>query len=202
MSFDALAFLEGLYRTPVAASAARLLQREMATLPDPPPGFCPDDLPQDWFEFWEDRVAIMVEGGRLAWICFVRMAENGKDAEGFQATFVFTVARSVQCGRRLTGMEKAKDVMSGRAQRRHGFTVDSIDEPLKANTITPVPDQAAFRIDFKEWLRTLTSRERKIVRAMLRDERTLDLSRQFDLSPGRISQMRREFAESWSRYCG
>ena len=76
-----------------------------------------------------------------------------------------------------------------------------MEERLKANTITPVPDQAAFRIDFKEWLRTLSSRERKIVRAMLRDERTLDLSRQFDLSPGRISQMRKEFAESWTEYC-
>jgi hypothetical protein len=36
---------------------------------------------------------------------------------------------------------------------------------------------------------------------MIRDERTLDLSRQFDVTPGRISQMRREFAESWSRFC-
>ena len=138
----------------------------------------------------------------LAWKCFIRLAENGKDVDGFKSTFASTVARSVSCGRRVTGVEKAKDVMSGRAQRRHGFTVDSIDEPLKDNTVTPVPDQAAFRIDFKEWLRTLSSRERKIVRAMIRDERTLDLSRQFDVSPGRISQMRREFAKSWSRYCG
>jgi hypothetical protein len=147
----------------------------------------------------DDRIADAVA---LAWKCFVRLAEKGKDVEGFKTTFASTVARSVSCGRRVTRMEKAKDVMSRRAQTRKGFTVDSIDEPLRANTITPVPDQAAFRIDFRAWVKTLTSRERRIVRAMLRDERTLDLSRQFNLSPGRISQMRREFAERWMRYCG
>ena len=164
----------------------------------------------------DDRIADTVA---LAWKCFVRLAEKGKDVESFKTTFASTVTRSVSCGRRVTRIEKAKDVMSGRTQKRNGFTVSSfgqqrpnyraaglrdigIDEPLKDNTITPVPDQAAFRIDFRAWLRTLSSRERKIVRAMLRDERTLDLSRQFDVSPGRISQMRREFAKSWSRYCG
>jgi hypothetical protein len=146
----------------------------------------------------DDRVADTIA---LAWKCFIRLAENGKDVEGFKSTFASTVARSVSCGRRLSGSEKAKDAMSARAQRKHGFIGDAIDEPLKDNTVTPVPDQAAFRIDFKEWLRTLTSRERKIVRAMMRNERTSDLSRQFDVSPGRISQMRRELAESWSRYC-
>ena len=147
----------------------------------------------------DERIADTVA---LAWKCFVRLVEKGKDVEGFKTTFASTVARSVSCGRRVAGMEKAKDVMSSRTQRRHGFTVSSIngsnnphdrsyghpcrqreadlfDEPLKDNTVTPVPDQAAFRIDFKEWLRSLSSRERKIVRAMLRDERTLDLSSSF-----------------------
>ena len=145
----------------------------------------------------DERIADTIA---LAWKCYLQLLKNGKDVETFKMVFVFTVVRSVRCGRRVTGMEKAKDVMSGRAQRRHGFTVDSIDEPLKDNTVTPVPEQAAFRIDFRAWLRSLSSRERKIVRAMMRDERTLDLSRLFEVSPGRISQMRREFAESWSRY--
>ena len=37
---------------------------------------------------------------------------------------------------------------------------------------------------------------------MLRNERTTDLSRQFELSPGRISQLRRELHDAWRRYHG
>ena len=41
-----------------------------------------------------------------------------------------------------------------------------------------------------------------MVRAMARGERTLDLSKQFELSPSRISQLRREFQEGWERFTG
>jgi hypothetical protein len=37
---------------------------------------------------------------------------------------------------------------------------------------------------------------------MARNERTRDLSREFELSPGRISQMRRAFHDDWLRYHG
>ncbi len=59
-----------------------------------------------------------------------------------------------------------------------------------------------FRIDWPAWLATLTARERRLIRAMAQNERTKDLSRQFDLSPARISQIRREFREDWTRFCG
>src|SRR5262249_58041693 len=67
---------------------------------------------------------------------------------------------------------------------------DAFEERLRDNTLTPVPDQVAFRIDFPAWLRTLTARERRLIRAMARNERTTDLSRQFQVAPGRISQLR------------
>lgn len=37
---------------------------------------------------------------------------------------------------------------------------------------------------------------------MLRNERTKDLSKQFQVSPGRISQMRRDSEKGWRRFCG
>jgi hypothetical protein len=77
---------------------------------------------------------------------------------------------------------------------------DAFEERLKDNTITPVPDQAAFRIDFPSWLQTLTERERRIIRAMLRNELTKNLSRKFQVSPARISQLRREFELGWNRF--
>ena len=77
-----------------------------------------------------------------------------------------------------------------------------MEERLADNTRTPPPEQAAFRIDFPEWLKTLSRRDRKIIRAMAMNERTKDLSRQFEVSAGRISQMRRDFKVGWDRFVG
>ena len=167
----------------------------------------------------------LAEVSALAWKWFVRLAKRGKDATRFPAVLARYACRAVRCGRRLNGQERAKDVMSSLAQRRHGFTVESLpvmqtchddlygrvdgqrrhdefEERLHDNMRTPVPDQAAFRIDFPAWLRTMTARERRLIKAMARNETTNDLSKQFRVSPGRISQLRREFHEGWQMFCG
>src|SRR5206468_2685917 len=107
-------------------------------------------------------------------------------------------------GRRLTGLAKARDVMTAATQRRHGFRVellaahsgpasheqryamphgqalqDACEEYLHDNTITPILDQVQFRIDWPAWLATLTARERRLIHAMALNERTSELSRRF-----------------------
>jgi hypothetical protein len=77
---------------------------------------------------------------------------------------------------------------------------DAFEERLCDNTITPVLDQVQFRLDFPAWLESLTPRERRMIRAMIRNERTLDLGKAFEVSPSRISQMRREFHDGWTRF--
>lgn len=161
----------------------------------------------------------------LCWKWFVRLCERGVDATRFPTALARYAARAVNSGRRVCGQEKAKDVLSSTAQRRHGFTIERLpvgtrtsckdlygkphgqqlhefEERLQDNRVTPVPEQAAFRIDFPAWLQRLTPRERRIIRAMLQNERTKDLARAFDLSPSRISQMRREFQQDWQRFQG
>ncbi len=162
----------------------------------------------------------------LAWLWFVRLMKRGKDPRTFPAVFASYAVRAVKCGRRVCGQEKGKDVMSHLAQQRHKFAVeqlpssllstveeryslshgqhkqDTYEERLKDNTQTPVLDQVAFRIDFPAWLTTLTARERRLVHEMANNERTLDISKRFELSPARISQMRRELHNDWSRFCG
>jgi hypothetical protein len=171
----------------------------------------------------EEAVAEMVG---LAWRWFVQLAQRGKDATRFVSTLAGYAARAVNSGRRVCGQERLKDVLSPLAQRRHCFRVeplpaaavtpyqsrygsprgqqhqDAFEERLQDNTITPVPDQVQFRIDFPTWLATLTGRERRLIRAMAQGERTSDLSHQFQVSPARISQLRREFRQGWSRFCG
>src|SRR5436189_5507246 len=70
-----------------------------------------------------DRLA---ECQALAWKWFLRLAEQGKDVNQFLMAFIFLVARAVKSGRRTCGMERADDVMSPVAQRRHSFTLEAL----------------------------------------------------------------------------
>ena len=67
---------------------------------------------------------------------------------------------------------------------------------------SPVPDQVAFRLDFPAWLLSLSQRDRRVVEDLLLGERTLDVARRHGLSPGRVSQLRREFLDGWRAFCG
>jgi hypothetical protein len=161
----------------------------------------------------------------LAWKWFCRLVQRGKDVMQFVSALASLAARAVRAGRRACGLDRANDVMSPVAQRRHGFTVvslpsmrqshedlngavsgqrlrDIVEERLRDNTLTPVPDQASFRIDFPSWVKSLSPRERRILKAMSTNERTKELSRRFAVSPGRISQLRRQFRNDWRRFVG
>ena len=117
------------------------------------------------------------------------------------------------------------DIMSPLAQRRHGYIVQSLpptrrsyedlngdgleqrmqdvmEERLTDNTRTSPAEQAAFRIDFRAWCKTLPARERRMIRVMAQNERTKVLARRFNVTPGRISQMRQELREDWCRFVG
>src|SRR5439155_24749343 len=106
----------------------------------------------------------LAECEALAWKWYVRLHEQGKDINQFLMAFIFLVARAVRSGRRACGMERADDVLSPVAQRRHDFTVealpastrrsvealysqingqqdaDTYEERLRDNTVTPPPD--------------------------------------------------------------
>jgi hypothetical protein len=162
----------------------------------------------------------------MSWRWFVRLVEQGKDPLGFPMALASYAARAVKCGRRVCGQEKGKDVLSAIARQRHHFGVeplphstattheerysavrgqrqqDAFEERLRDNTQTPVPEQVCFRIDFPDWLTTLSPRERQMVRAMADSERTLDIGKRFELSPARISQLRRELHNDWRQFLG
>ena len=131
----------------------------------------------------DDKIAETVA---LAWKWYVRLSEQGKDVNEFPMIFIFTVARSVKCGRRLAGMHKSKDVLNTQTQQRFGFKVealpastscsheelyalvggqrdhDAYEERLQDNTVTPVPEQAAFRLDWPRFLNALSQRDQEM----------------------------------------
>src|SRR3954468_17270955 len=74
----------------------------------------------------DTRADKLAECQALAWKWFLRLHEQGKDVNGFLMVFIFLVARAVKSGRRACGMERADDVLSPVAQRRHSFTVEAL----------------------------------------------------------------------------
>jgi hypothetical protein len=156
---------------------------------------------------------LLAETIALCWKWFVRLAEKGKDACRWPLALARYAARAVRSGRRVTGQLKARDVLSEVAQQRHGFyvaklpdfstlTENPLAEALADNTRTPPADAAAFRIDWPAWLRRRSRRDRRIIHSMMLSERTTDLARTYQLSPARISQLRREFHADWERFGG
>jgi hypothetical protein len=160
-----------------------------------------------------DRVAETVA---LAWRHFAALSRRGKRPEEFVTTLALRCSQAVKAGRKLVGCETGQDVLSPVAQVRHGLRVtrlpDHDREPdrhplpgeladaLADNTRSAVPEQAAFRLDFPRWRASLRRRDRKILDALAGGERTADAARRFKISPGRISQLRREFEQSWREF--
>jgi len=82
------------------------------------------------------------------------------------------------------------------------LSINASSNTLIDNTRTPVPDQVQFRLDFPRWRRSLGRRRRALVDAMAAGHRTTDLAGMFQISQGRVSQVRRELCESWRAFCG
>jgi hypothetical protein len=171
----------------------------------------------------DDAIAEVIA---VAWKWFVRATQLGKDVNEFVMTLADYAVRHVRFGRKVWGLERAKDVLSPRAQQTKGFKVealngstrrsydelvsdphgqdhiDAFEERLKDNTRSPVPDQAAFRIDYPLWLSQLDTRNRAIAKDMSMDLGTFEVAEKHKISAGRISQLRREFAKDWRRFHG
>jgi DNA-directed RNA polymerase specialized sigma24 family protein len=158
----------------------------------------------------DDMIAEAID---LAWKWFRRMAECGKDGTKFPTAIAGFAARAVNSGRRVVGQEKGNDALSSLAQRQRGFAVEKLpdfstlngsplEEALHDNTVSPVPDQAAFRIDLACWLSTLGERRRDIVTDLAMGFRTQEVANKFGVSEGRISQIRREACQDWQRFHG
>src|SRR5579885_2814833 len=64
----------------------------------------------------------------LAWRWHLRLAEKGKDATAFPTALASYAARAVKSGSGVAGQERANDVLSPVAQRRHHFTVGKLPD--------------------------------------------------------------------------
>jgi len=98
------------------------------------------------------------------------------------------------------------------AQQKRGFVVGTITPPsaadggwhdmmLESRRVNPA-DQAAFNVDFTEWIKTFPHRHRAIIKAMASGYTTTELALRFRVTLGRISQLRRAYETSWAKFQG
>jgi hypothetical protein len=57
-------------------------------------------------------------------------------------------------------------------------------------------------MDFTAWLLSLPKRGRKMALTLAAGETTGEAAKQFGVSPGRISQVRRQLKDSWDEFVG
>jgi len=150
----------------------------------------------------------------LAWLWHCRLVQQGKDPRQFASVIASFAARHVRNGDRLCGYESAKDILSDRARLKHHFQVHRIqsDTCLPGSNLTlhalvehrlaSSADRAAFRIDFSEWLCSLRERDANLASDLAVGDTTNEVAQKYQLSPGRVSQLRQELYHSWLRFHG
>jgi hypothetical protein len=160
----------------------------------------------------EEREEAVREVLAHAFCAFRRLVELGKQDVAFASPLArFAVAR-VRAGRRVGSKLHPSDVFSWLAQRRHVFRLTSVEtaggksdtwaETLVDNTLTPIPDQVAFRMDFAAWLAALDRRSRNLVALLALGNSSSEAAQQFHLSGARISQLRSALQASWQAFQG
>jgi hypothetical protein len=125
------------------------------------------------------RADAVAESIAAACVHYQRLAAQGRLHQAFVSSLADHAARHAAQHRQVGGKQSSRDVMSPLTHNKHGIDVSSINQA--ADRWTPAlledrkfgpADTAAIRIDFDDWLRSRTPRDRKIVAAMTSGETT------------------------------
>lgn len=145
-----------------------------------------------------------------ACVVYARMAQQGRTGAATWSSLVTYAIRQVRDGRRVGGSLNVRDVTSDHCRLRKRVKVQPLcrwDEPnqewrellVEDKTCTPA-ELAASRIDVPAFFETLGPKKRRIAEALATGESTRKVAKRFGVSPGRISQLRREFLEAWHNF--
>ena len=156
----------------------------------------------------QEREEAVAEVVANAFAAFQRLARRGKLDVAYPGALARFAVAQVRAGRRVGNKPNVRDVFSFLVQRRNGFRVESwqlvkTDFWLAAvtdNTVTEVPDQVAFRIDFPAWLAGLKRRDRELIEFLSLGHGTSDAAQRFRLTAARISQLRARLKASWQAF--
>lgn len=155
----------------------------------------------------EDLIAEVVAS---AYLNFARLVERNKLDVAYPTPLARFAVKQIRAGRRVGNRSDIRDLLSSRAQRA-GTIVGGLleldergrwQELLVEDRKTRPADIAACRIDFRNWLATLNVRDQKVAEALAAGSSTGEVAERFGISPGRVSQLRRELHEGWCEFHG
>jgi hypothetical protein len=145
-------------------------------------------------------------------VAYARLAELGREDLAYPTPLVTYAVKKLRAGRRVGNRLNVRDVTSEQCQRRQRFVVERIDrlsknsgewrEVLVEDRHASPAEIAAIRVDFCDWLNSLSLRDRRIAEQLAIGETSGRVARMFAVSTGRISQLRRELLRSWSEFTG
>ena len=157
----------------------------------------------------EERAEAMAVAN--AAIAYARLHRQERVELAYATPLAYFAAAQYRSGRRAGTRSNINDVMSPDARRRHGLQIQHLDrfdcqegwkEVLVEDGRCTPADLAASRIDFASWLRRLSRQKRRIAKTLAVGEATSEAAHKHRLTPGRISQIRRELADDWNRFAG
>jgi hypothetical protein len=147
-----------------------------------------------------------------AMVAFMRLIELGKPHLAYPTVLARYGVAQYRYGRRVGTRLNVRDISSPYAQRKKKFVVERLDhfnakddvwrEALVEDRQTTPADIAAMRIDFADWLKSLSRRLRRIANLLATGESTDAAAKKFRVTPGRISQIRRQLKQSWRTFHG
>jgi DNA-binding NarL/FixJ family response regulator len=160
----------------------------------------------------DDAVAEAIAAGFQA---YLSMKRRGRLKLIGTIGFARNAVRHVAAGRRVGSSQAGRDVMSDLGRRRHGLGVQSLDaqsvdstdgcgwlHEAVADRQTPVPEQVAIRVDGGRWLASLKTRDKWMIEELAAGELAAKVARRFGISPARLSQLCKEWADSWAACVG
>jgi hypothetical protein len=147
-----------------------------------------------------------------SFVAFRRLHELDKLDVAYPSVLARYGVAQVRDGRQVGTKLNTNDVTSPYAQQRKGFRVVRLDrhaqvegfwrESIVEDRRTGPAETAAMRVDFSEWLDQLPERRRHIAEALGSGDSTGSVAVRFNISPGRVSQIRRELNENWLAFHG
>jgi hypothetical protein len=145
-----------------------------------------------------------------AFVAFVRLIARRQGHRAFATPLAEFGVRGYRAGRRVGGRLNRRDVTSHYCTVKTGVTVTGLirwddqaqewREILVEDRRFPPAEAAAARLDFAAWLAALPNRNRRIALLLATGEATSVVAQRFRLTPGRVSQLRRELRDDWHTF--
>ena len=145
-----------------------------------------------------------------AFVAYTRLVDQGRSHVAAATPLARYAVGQVRAGRMVGTRFNIRDVSSVPCRRRNGVVMERLDRwddrkecwqqaLVEDKNCTPA-ELAVSRIDFEEWLKSLSPRNRAIALRLAAGEATSDVALEFGVSPGRISQLRSELHTAWNEF--